>query len=106
MEADRRQSNRRSLDDTVQVQAQDKAFEARLRSLSRIGALVQIDRALPVGTPMVLGLTLPDSREVVEVHAQVVRVEYSGSASAVAVMFAPLSPQALAGIGALLDDEA
>jgi hypothetical protein len=104
MDTERRQTPRRAIEVSVQVQARDRTFTGQLRSLSRLGALVQLPEALPVGTPLLLAITMPQSGEVLEARAQVVRVEYSGSVSAVAVMFGPMTPQAQAGIAALVEE--
>ena len=51
-----RGSPRASLDLPAEVQAETASFPARLRSLSRMGALIEVERPLAIGSPLSLRL--------------------------------------------------
>lgn len=82
----------------MSVLSDGNSYAAQLKSLSLLGALLQLDRALLVGTAVGLQLQMPRSSEILELRGQVVRTEASEGRHAVAVMFGPLPPSVKAKI--------
>jgi hypothetical protein len=87
----------------------DASFRARIKSLSRMGGLVELDTSVEleapaVGTAVTVTLEAADdpAADGVLLHGQVVRVERSDPPMAIAVMFAPLPRPVLARIDALI----
>lgn len=101
--AERRGSPRASLDLPVEVHTEAGSFPARLRSLSRMGALIQIEKPLAIGSPLQLRIGPPVAE--MSLRGQVIRATPSdvGRGHELALMFAPLPPGALASIDSLLD---
>jgi two-component system chemotaxis response regulator CheB len=99
---ERRLSRRSALDRPACLIADGGTHHARMTSLSRMGARLETDRALAVGTPVRMVLELAAPEATLELRGQVVRTDTIGAARAVGVMFAPLSLAALAGIDAIL----
>ncbi len=99
---ERRASRRDDVDYAVRVDAGERSLSGRLTSLSRLGALVVLEVSLPVGTPLALLLEPPSVPSALTLRGQVVRVEPSGTAHALGVMFAPLAPLTLIEIDFLL----
>jgi hypothetical protein len=84
------------------VKAGEEVHAGRLTSLSRMGALVILDRPLAVGTAVKLEMQLPEGPGEMTLRAQVVRAEPSAGLHAVGVLFAPLPPATLALIETLI----
>ena len=80
----------------VRVRRGESSFAAQLKSLSRLGALIEAREALPVGTPLEMVLELPGASEETLLRGQVVRVTSVEGAYGLAILFAPLPPLALA----------
>ncbi|MFI5183766.1 MAG: PilZ domain-containing protein [Vicinamibacteria bacterium] len=99
-EADRRRSPRYTVGLPVQVQAGADACEGQLTSISRLGALVQAEKAFPVGETLHLVVNLPEG--VLEVHGHVVRTDTSGGVHSHGILFAPLAEAALSKLDSLL----
>ncbi len=103
---ERRRSPRASLDFPVEAQAETASFPARLRSLSRMGALIEAERPLAIGSPLRLRVGLPTGE--LELRGQVIRVTASGPGPGheLALMLAPLPPSVLARIDVLVAEGA
>jgi hypothetical protein len=103
---DRRRSPRASLDLAVEVRGETASFPARLRSLSRMGALIETERPLAIGSPLRLLVRLTTAE--LELRGQVIRVSATvlGQGHELALMFAPLPPSVLASIDLLVDERA
>jgi PilZ domain-containing protein len=95
---DRRGAPRGTFDLPVQVRSGESSSTARLKSLSRLGALLRAGETYPVGTPLGLLLALPGPGEEMLVRGQVIRVTPSEGMYDVAILFAPLLPATLARI--------
>jgi len=100
---ERRGSPRRSVDISIQVQVGENSTTARLKSLSRLGALLEMDRMYPIGTPLRLCVELPEMTGELGAFGQIIRVTSQGGIHSVAILFAPLSPAMLARIDAILN---
>ena len=99
---ERRSSPRHSLDLAARMTVEQRSLPARLRSLSRMGALVAVEEPFPVGVPLSLFLELPNAQGVLTLRGQVVRTEESEGAFALGILLAPMTPGVLAQIDALL----
>lgn len=90
--SERRSGPRQNVDHAVRLTVGERTLSGRLTSLSRMGALVVVDRPYSIGTPLAFELELPEGKGVVELLGQVVRVEPSEASSAIGILFAPLTP--------------
>ena len=82
----------------VRVRRGECSFAAQLKSLSRLGALIETTEAFPVGTPLQVVLELPGTGGETLVRGEVVRVTHVEGAHRLAIFFAPLPPFTLARI--------
>jgi hypothetical protein len=98
MTSDRREAPRREVAVPVRVRRGDSSFAAELKSLSRLGALIEAKIALPVGTPLEIVLELPGEGGETLVRGQVVRVTPVEGGYGLAIFLAPLPPLTLARI--------
>jgi PilZ domain len=98
MTTDRRGAPRGEVAVPVRVRRGESYFVAQLKSLSRLGALIEAGEALPVGTPLEIILELPGPGEEAHLRGQVVRVTPVEALCDLAIFFAPLPPQTLARI--------
>ncbi len=99
-ESDRRRSPRYTVGLPVQVAAGADTCAGQLTSISRLGALVQAEKAFPVGASLHLVVDLPDGG--LEVHGHVVRSYTSGDVHSHGILFAPLAEAALTKLDSLL----
>jgi len=99
-EADRRRSPRYSVGLPVRVRAGADAGPGQLKSISRLGAMVESENHHAVGTSIHLLIELPD--DVVEVRGQVVRADAAGGVHSLGIMFAPLAQADLVKLDALM----
>jgi Tfp pilus assembly protein PilZ len=99
-EADRRRSPRYSVGLPVQVKTGADICSGQLTSISRLGALVQTERAFPVGATLHLIVDLPSGA--LEVHGHVVRTHTAGDVHFHGILFAPLAETALAQLDSLM----
>jgi hypothetical protein len=88
---ERRGAPRSRVDVPVRVQAGGSSLVAQLKSLSRLGALVEVGQPFPVGAPLSLLLQLPGTEGQTEFRGEVIRVTPSGDLHALAIFFAPLA---------------
>jgi hypothetical protein len=98
MTTDRRGAPRGEVEVSCRVQRGESTFVAQLKSLSRLGALLEAGEALPVGTPLEIVLELPGTGEETLVRGEVVRVTPAEGLYGLAIFFAPLPPVTLARI--------
>ena len=99
-ESDRRRSPRYTVGLPVQVQAGGETCAGQLTSISRLGAMVQAEKAFPVGASLDLVVDLPVGA--LEVHGHVVRTDTSGGVHSHGILFAPLPEAALNKLDSLL----
>jgi hypothetical protein len=92
---ERRASPRMSFSLTVRVRSEGTPFPATLKSLSRVGALIEAAEPVPVGEALhlYLGPVLPGPS--VELLGRVLRAMPSSGGHELALMFAPLPPELL-----------
>ncbi len=102
MRRERRTSPRTGVDYAVRLRVEEQVHSGRLTSLSRMGALVVVDRPVAVGTRLVLELELSDGTGAMTARGQVVRVQASGTEHALGLLFAPLAQATLALIDSLI----
>src|SRR5262245_19746403 len=94
---ERRGSPRSYLDCNVMLMSPAGSWAARLKTLSRLGALVLSDSSFPIGAPVNLVF---DS--LFELRGQVVRTEAVSNGVEVGVMFAPLSSSTVEKLDSLI----
>jgi hypothetical protein len=95
---DRRGAPRGQVEVRVRVRRGESSFVAQLKSLSRLGALIEAGEALPVGTPLEIVLELPGTSEETCLRGEVVRVTPAEGEYGLGIFFAPLHPSTLARI--------
>jgi hypothetical protein len=100
--SERRGSPRQSVDFKARIESQNQRGVARVRSLSRLGALIEAEQSFPVGTVLRIVLDGADPGAALDVRGQILRSAEAHGVHAFAVMFAPLPPPVLARIDALL----
>ena len=88
--SERRQSPRWRVDLTVHVRSHGD-FSARLKSLSRSGALILAQEPVAVGESVHLHMEIPSS-DGVDVLGRILRTKWIEGAHELALMFAPLPP--------------
>src|SRR6266849_3761957 len=93
---DRRGAPRGQVEVPVRVRRGESSVVAQLKSLSRLGALIETREALPVGTPLEIVLELPGTSDETLVRGQVVRVTPDQGQFGLAIFFAPMPPLTLA----------
>ena len=101
MTEERRGSPRGIVDCEARIVTSASSDAGRLRTLSRLGALVRLEHALPVGIAVSLFIIVP-AEDQLELRGQIVRGEGYQGAADVAVMFAPLTSSAIAKIDSLI----
>jgi hypothetical protein len=99
-ETERRGSRRCSVELPVVVRAGAESGWGLLRSVSRLGALIESEKRHAVGTALELRIRLFD--DVLDVRGQVVRTETYAGVNTLGVMFAPLTLTALTKIDSLV----
>ena len=92
---ERRRAPRSRVDIAVRLECGSEVVEAKLKSLSRMGALVEVASAYPRGTVAMLRLDLPDTEGETHLRGEVIRSTPTGESQAVAILFAPLPWDAL-----------
>ncbi len=98
MTNDRRGAPRGEVEVPVRVRRGESSFVAQLKSLSRLGALIETRETLSVGTPLEIVLELPGTSDETLVRGQVVRVTPDQGQYGLAIFFAPMPPLTLARI--------
>jgi hypothetical protein len=89
---ERRGAPRNRIDVPVRIRSEsDASGVAQLKSLSRLGALVEGGQTYRVGAPVTLCLELPGTDGETELRGEVIRVTPSGDLYAIAIFFAPLA---------------
>jgi hypothetical protein len=88
--SDRRGAPRGQIDVPVRVRCGESTFVAQLRSLSRLGALLEAGEVYPVGTPLEIVLEFPGTSEEIQVRGEVVRVTPTEGVYGLAIFFATL----------------
>ncbi len=86
----------------VQVQCGESSAIAQLRSLSRLGALLEGGEPHAIGTRVDLTLELPGTGEKLHIKGQVIRATPSTAGYGVAIHFAPMPPATMARIDAFV----
>jgi len=99
-ETERRGSPRCSIELPVVVRAGAESGWGLLKSVSRLGALIESERRYEVGASLELRVQLPG--DVLDVRCQVVRTETVGGVHTLGVLFAPLTMSALAKLDSIL----
>src|SRR5262245_14269005 len=82
----------------VRVRHEVASSIAQLKSLSRLGALIEARESYPVGTPIGLTLELPGTGEETHLMGQILRVTPSTGGYEVAIHLAPMAPATAARI--------
>jgi hypothetical protein len=99
-DTERRRSPRYPVGLPVQVRAGSESGPGQLKSISRLGAMVESEKPHEVGTALHLLIELPD--DVVEVRGQVVRADAAGGVHSLGIMFAPLAQADLVRLDSLM----
>jgi hypothetical protein len=82
------------------VRAGAESGSGQVKSISRLGALIESEKPHAVGTPLHLLVQLPG--DVLEVRGQVVRADAAGGVYSLGIMFAPLALPVLRKLESLL----
>jgi hypothetical protein len=82
----------------VQVRHEESSSLAQLKSLSRVGALIEARQSYAVGTAIGLTLELPGTGEETHLMGQILRVTPSAGGYEVAIHLAPVAPATAARI--------
>jgi hypothetical protein len=90
------------VDVAVRLECAGAAIEAQLKSLSRMGALVEVQDAYPQGAAVTLHLDLPDTEDETLLRGEVIRSMPAGASQAVAIFFGPLAWDTLVRLTAFL----
>ena len=99
-DTERRRSPRGTVELPVVVRAGEESGSGQLKSISRLGALVESEKPHAVGTSLHLLVQLPG--DVLEVRGQVVRADAAGGAYSLAILFGPLAVPVLTKLDSLL----
>src|SRR5262245_12121150 len=97
MTEERRKSPRYSVEIPVRLTARGASYPGRLRDVCRDAALVEVDRAWSLETPVALAMELPGTGGPLEVLGRVVRLvppTAPGAPHGIAVLFTDVSPAA------------
>jgi len=99
-DTERRASPRSTVGFAVVVRAGAESGSGQLKSISRLGALLESDKPYVVGTSLLLLVQIPG--DVLEVRGQVVRADTAEGIHSLGIMFAPLALPTLKKLDSLL----